>query len=93
MTHRKETMDKITTMAEFWEEAERLDPDGFAKARAERAEMETLCKDAERYRRIRTLGWIDDAIMTAYEILDDNPCTLDSAVDAVIVKYGVLGDA
>ena len=46
-------MDKITTMAEFWEEAERLDPDGFAKARAERAEMETLCKDAERYRVIR----------------------------------------
>ena len=41
----------------FMAEAEKLDPEGFAKARAERAELEALRKDAERYRWLRAQHW------------------------------------
>ena len=44
---------KINTYAEFMAEAERLDPEGFAKARADRAEADALREDAERYRWLR----------------------------------------
>jgi hypothetical protein len=41
----------------FMAEAEKLDPEGFAKARAERAELEALRKDAERWRWWRAQVW------------------------------------
>jgi hypothetical protein len=46
---------KIETAAQFFAEAERLDPESFAKARAERAELDAQRKDAERYRKLRAL--------------------------------------
>jgi len=39
---------KLESLHEFWPEAEKLDPEGFARARRERAELEALRKDAER---------------------------------------------
>lgn len=38
-------------------------------------------KDAERYRWLRQAGWIDDAIMDANDICDDDPESLDAAID------------
>lgn len=40
----------------FMAEAEARDPLAFARARAERAELEALRKDAERYRWLRAQG-------------------------------------
>ena len=37
-------------------------------------------KDAELYRRLRCLDWIDDAIMEARKIVDGKPETLDAAI-------------
>ena len=39
--------------AAFMTEAERLDPEGFARARAERAELIAMRQDALRYRLLR----------------------------------------
>lgn len=49
------TTETIETAAQFFAEAERLDPQGFANARAERAELDAMRKDAERYRKLRAL--------------------------------------
>ena len=69
----------------FMAEAEKLDPEGFAKARAERAELEALRKDAERYRKLR-----DGAFVSAPMVVDpfnqDVTYTaegLDAALDAL----------
>lgn len=37
--------------------------------------------DAERYRTLRELNWIDDAIMYAYQISEHDLSTLDDAID------------
>ena len=47
----------VTSYEQFMAEAERIDPEGFAKARAERAEIDALRKDAERYRWLRAQHW------------------------------------
>ena len=44
----------IQTLAEFWDAAERIDPQGFARSRAEQTELETLRKDAARYAFLRS---------------------------------------
>ena len=51
----------------FMAEAEKMDPKGFAKARGERAEMDALRKDAERYRKL--LGKAQKK--TAYDVYGD----------------------
>ena len=95
-------MDKITAMAEFLEEAERLDPDGFAKARAERAEraeMETLRKDAERYRWLRAQHWNDGRLAVvadpkgAIKLGHDCPSfgRLDEQIDAEMLVRQAVG--
>lgn len=43
----------MNSLTDFWEAAERLDPEGFAKARARDAELEAQRRDAERYRWLR----------------------------------------
>ena len=47
-------MARIETMAEFWIEAERIDPEGFARARVEESEADDLRNDAWRYRKVRS---------------------------------------
>ena len=76
--NRSEKMDEIYKT--FMAEAERLDPEGFAKARAERAELEALRKDAERYRKLRAGQY---SYWTARSILNDSPHGIDRAVDAL----------
>jgi hypothetical protein len=46
-------MSRIETLAEFWTAAERLDPEGWAASRKAQAELESLRRDAERYRTLR----------------------------------------
>ncbi len=64
---------------EFIAEAEKLDPEGFAKARAEHAEQVALRRDALRYRMLRrgqhwsVINGIGDELRA-----DD----LDAAIDA-----------
>ena len=73
-------MGKNSNFEEFMREAEKLDPEGFAKARADRAELDSLRKDAERYRKLRrgqhwsVINGIGDELRGE---------ALDSAVDAV----------
>ncbi len=80
---------RIETVAEFFAEAERLDPEGFARARAEKAERDALRKDAERYRTLRSRACKDGG-MLVIEIgsLDDNAVGdwsdfIDETVDAM----------
>jgi hypothetical protein len=40
--------------------------------------------DADLYRKLRTLDWIDDAIMAAHGIVEGKPETLDSAIRAAL---------
>lgn len=81
----------------FMAEAEKLDPEGFAKARAERSELEALRKDAERYRWLRSqrdlgphgtkgLPWVvwvrpDKSIPTLGPLVSED---CDAAIDAAL---------
>ena len=42
---------------------------------------------AERYRKLRELGWIDSAIQEAYSITEDNPESLDAALDLLHTNH------
>jgi hypothetical protein len=44
------------TMEQFWAECERIDPVGFAAMRAEKAAVDAMRRDAERYRWLRGYG-------------------------------------
>lgn len=70
----------VTSYEQFMAEAERIDQEGFAKARAERAELDALRKDAERYRKLRR-GQHWSVVNGAGDELRAEQ--LDSAVDAV----------
>lgn len=74
----------------FMAEAEKLNPEGFAKAKVERAELEALRKDAERYRKLRAaLGPGRFHIMTPRISVPFEPAQtytqdgLDAALDAL----------
>lgn len=68
----------------FMAEAEKLDPEGFAKSRAERAELEALRKDAERYR------WLRDTAFTAtaVRLVQHMPGEMDRAIDHAMQMDG-----
>lgn len=77
-------MTAIKNMDQFWAEAERLDPEGFAKGRAERsaaASADAAVKDAERYRKIRR-GQHWSVVNGIGDVLRGDE--LDAMVDAVI---------
>ena len=49
-------------------------------------EVESLRKDAERYRWLREQEWIDDYVMQTYGIREHDPETVDVAIDAAMAK-------
>lgn len=74
-----------TNYEQFMAEAERLNPEAFAKAHAERAELEALRKDAERYRWLRRWkGQEHEPLFTVQHELDGTLWggDLDAAIDA-----------
>ena len=73
-------MIKINNYAEFMAEAEKFDPEGFAKARAERAESDAPRKDAERYRWLRDAGSLTWVPFRSQWKMDATQC--DAAIDA-----------
>lgn len=68
----------------FMAEAEKLDPEGFAKARAERAELEALRKDAERYRWLRDKAYAAVAV----QLMQHMPGEMDGAIDHAMQMDG-----
>lgn len=87
----------ISNYAEFMAEAERLDPEGFAKARAERAEMEALRRDAARYRWLRDLLAVEDihvALMDRWGTPDEaESAKTDALVDSAMADDVAKGAA
>ena len=87
----------------FMAEAEKMDPKGFAKARGERAEMDALRKDAERYRWLRDRAYFDgdEDAATAWcvygtchgDAIPTHGDDLDAAVDARILAAPAVGAA
>ncbi len=75
----------------FMAEAEKLDPEGFAKARAERAELESLRKDAERYRWLRDKGSNTWVPFTGQWKMDAEHC--DAAIDNEMASQRLFGAA
>ena len=94
-------MNPIHPMAEFWAEAERLDPKGFAKARAEHERVEELRIDADRYRWLRAeherhdpichLSWKRNGDRNSGEWV--NTARLDASIDLAISAARELGNA
>jgi hypothetical protein len=70
----------------FMAEAEARDPLAFARARAERAELEALRKDAERYRLLRKY------IVDSY-IACGSGERLDAEIDAAMLAAPGIGAA
>ena len=95
--------DKGTTLEQIWAEAERMDPEGWAKSQAAHAELLALHRDAARYRAIRRprgLGWpiavfdlrhpMNAGKPAPYECIGD---TFDALVDAAIAESAANGAA
>lgn len=74
----------------FMAEAEKMDPKGFAKARGERAEMDALRKDAERYRWLRDAHPATESVI-AVDWRDPRKAMrhgdLDAAIDAAMKDH------
>ena len=85
---------KINTYAEFMAETERLDPEGFAKARADRAEADALREDAERYRWLRKAHDSTDSVTlwhvrgTGGQPIESG--SLDADIDAAMRENAVM---
>lgn len=76
----------------FIAEAKKLDPEAFARVRAERAELEALRNDAERYR------WLRSRIPGGtYRIMgviySEGGAGVDAAIDAAMVAAPSIGAA
>ena len=74
----------------FMAEAEKMDPKGFAKPRGERAEMDALRKDAERYRWLRDAHPATESVI-AVDWRDPRKAMrhgdLDAAIDAAMKDH------
>jgi hypothetical protein len=71
-------MPKIETYELFWAAAEQLDPEGFARARREHAELAALRIDAERWRALcARLAMRRTPALTAWKIVETSPTFRD----------------
>jgi hypothetical protein len=87
-------MSRIETLAEFWTAAERLDPEGWAASRKAQAELESLRRDAARYRKWRTeycqashpggAGTISEMLIDLADAWTE--ADVDEAIDAAMAK-------
>ena len=83
--------DKLETLEQFWDAAERLDPAGWAKSKAAQVELAALRKDAERYRWLRDRA-VREAGPVPYCVIGTCPsdavpeegAALDAAIDAAM---------
>ncbi len=75
----------------FIAEAEKLDPEAFARVRAERAELEALRKDGERYRWLRDTGSLAFVPFRSQWGMDAEHC--DAAIDNEMARQRMFGAA
>lgn len=87
-----------TDYEKFMAEAERLHPEAFAKARAERAELDALRNDAARYRWLRdnaSCQWDLDYqhVEVVFPLDEEEWEDMDDAIDRAMAAEPAVGAA